>query len=252
MARQVEAYRQRFKALTVPELREAAKKRHLNTKGKKEQLLLRLSLWVRDQVASVSKEGTNSKESTEELFFDSSSTKLSLDVRNHEEEGEVSAQNDGFDSDEELELFHTAGDHCASDDSVSTPMDTVSGSVVRTQQGGHRNCSSSLLQMTLKDLFGYDSIRDGQEWAVSRCLAKQKTLLVSPTGYGKSMCYILPAALMSGICIVVSPLLSLIQVRPTVVPSLFRLRKFPDTNFLTRINYASFLLEFQLPHCQDP
>jgi len=70
---------------------------------------------------------------------------------------------------------------------------------------------SSTLQSTLKSQFGFEQFREGQEWAVNRCLAKQRSLLVAPTGSGKSLCYTLPACLMEGVCIVVSPLLSLIQ-----------------------------------------
>ena len=65
---------------------------------------------------------------------------------------------------------------------------------------------------TLRSVFGHDDLRDGQEWAINRCLDRKRTLLVAPTGFGKSLCYALPATLMDGICVVVTPLLSLIQV----------------------------------------
>lgn len=69
------------------------------------------------------------------------------------------------------------------------------------------------VRMTLKSIFGHSSFREGQEWAVRRCLDEKRTLLVAPTGSGKSLCYSLPAALSDGVCIVVSPLISLMEVR---------------------------------------
>jgi ATP-dependent helicase YprA (DUF1998 family) len=68
------------------------------------------------------------------------------------------------------------------------------------------------LNAALKTLFGFKSFRDGQRWAVQRVLNNQRSLLVAPTGLGKSLCYALPAFLRSGMTIVVSPLVSLIQV----------------------------------------
>ena len=63
----------------------------------------------------------------------------------------------------------------------------------------------------LKKVFGYDSFRPGQEQIVSRLLAGQDVLAVMPTGAGKSICYQVPALLLPGITIVVSPLVSLMK-----------------------------------------
>lgn len=64
---------------------------------------------------------------------------------------------------------------------------------------------------TLKNIFGYDSFRPGQEDVVNALLAGQDVLAVMPTGAGKSICYQLPALLLPGITVVVSPLISLMQ-----------------------------------------
>ena len=63
----------------------------------------------------------------------------------------------------------------------------------------------------LKKVFGYDSFRPGQEDIVSRLLAGQDVLAVMPTGAGKSICFQVPALLLPGITIVVSPLVPLMQ-----------------------------------------
>src|SRR5438270_9455439 len=63
----------------------------------------------------------------------------------------------------------------------------------------------------LKRAFGYDDFRPGQEAAVSAVLEGRDTLVVLPTGGGKSVCYQVPAMLLPGLTVVVSPLISLMK-----------------------------------------
>jgi ATP-dependent DNA helicase RecQ len=63
----------------------------------------------------------------------------------------------------------------------------------------------------LKNAFGYDDFRPGQAKAIESVLAGDDTLVVLPTGGGKSVCYQVPALILPGLTVVVSPLISLMK-----------------------------------------
>lgn len=67
------------------------------------------------------------------------------------------------------------------------------------------------LEQSLKHFFGYESFRTGQRQIIEQALQRQDQLIIIPTGGGKSLCFQLPALLMPGLMIVVSPLIALMQ-----------------------------------------
>ena len=68
-----------------------------------------------------------------------------------------------------------------------------------------------MLKKELQKYFGFNSFLKGQEEVIHKVLDHQSTAAIFPTGAGKSLCYQLPAILLPGLTLVVSPLLSLMK-----------------------------------------
>ena len=66
-------------------------------------------------------------------------------------------------------------------------------------------------RQVLRDVFGFDGFRPGQEAAIGALLSGRSVLTVMPTGSGKSLCFQIPALITDGLTVVVSPLVALMQ-----------------------------------------
>ena len=64
----------------------------------------------------------------------------------------------------------------------------------------------------IRQVFGLADLRPGQQAVIDAVLAKRHTLAIMPTGAGKSLCYQVPAMLMPGMTVIVSPLIALMPL----------------------------------------
>ena len=222
VARRVKSYADnKFKSLTVPELRAETKKRGLKATGKKVELLTRLLVWVRDEIAD-----ENNTKAEAVMQCEETSLKF-CEIDSVDSDGEKSNDEESCSEDELVLLGDGTNERLLS----STLSANVGYPLFGTEFDGTNNIENDdilandeqiadesfadgvdiRLQNALCKYFNYTSFRPGQLWAIQRTLDHKRSLLVAPTGMGKSLCYALPAVLMDGLTIVVSPLLSLIQ-----------------------------------------
>jgi ATP-dependent DNA helicase RecQ len=75
----------------------------------------------------------------------------------------------------------------------------------------NQNLDISPMRRVLKDVFGFADFRPGQQTVMTALLAGRSVLAVMPTGAGKSLCYQVPALVLGGLTVVVSPLVALMQ-----------------------------------------
>lgn len=106
---------------------------------------------------------------------------------------------------------------------------------------------SEKIYEVLKKYWGYESFRDLQESIILNILNKKDTLAILPTSAGKSICFQIPGLIQEGICIVISPLISLMQDQVDILNSKGIKAQFLHSNLsFESINEIYFLCEKNL------
>ena len=156
---------------------------------------------------------------TEVILSDSEGDNDDDDDDDKEEEEEDEGDEEEEDSESDISLPQrkraAGGRRKAPPPPTGEGGEGMAGSDTGTYEGGSSGDSNprprDVIAHVLNNTFGHIGFRTGQRWAIERCVAGHRSLLVLPTGAGKSLCYMLPALLSDGLTIVVSPLISLMR-----------------------------------------
>eukprot|EP00946_MAST-07B_sp_MAST-7B-sp1_P000733 g733.t1 len=204
----MKSYIRRWSAMTVAELKVILKRKKLAVSGKKDELLERLKDAFRAQGDLVDKalglEALVNPEMTDNTC-------------NYDDSSGISLDDESGDSDSSDDLEFVDNSKSASDSTGLDPKNKQKLAVTAINQ----SISSSMdrAHRVLRQVFGFQWFRPSQKWGIERLLQGKSTLVIAPTGSGKSLIYQIPSFLLPGMTLVVSPLLSLIQDQLDSLPA---------------------------------
>eukprot|EP00946_MAST-07B_sp_MAST-7B-sp1_P003356 g3356.t1 len=210
----MESYIRRWSAMTVAELKVILKRKKLAVSGKKDVLLERLKAAFKAQGDLVDKalglEALVNPEITENTMSNTRSCDDSSGISLDDESGESdSSDNIEFVSDSESAL----------DGAELDPKNKQKLAVNATKPNLSISSNMDRAHRVLRQVFGFQWFRPSQKWGIERLLQGKSTLVIAPTGSGKSLIYQIPSFLLPGMTLVVSPLLSLIQDQLDSLPA---------------------------------
>ena len=195
--RKVREWKKRFGGMTIRELKDT-----YGAEGKrKEEIVKGLCRWVEEEIRKGGEGGTFREEIGEVV------EKVEVEVKEREDEegsegsleiegegklwvGEEKEEEDEEDEEGEFEIENAPSKTRSTTTTTSTPTSPLT---------------------VLREYFHHSSFLPGQAWAINRVLSSNSSFLVASTGGGKSLCYALPALILPGLTIVVSPLISLME-----------------------------------------
>ena len=106
--------------------------------------------------------------------------------------------------------------------------------------------SSAEIHSALNTYFGFDTFKDRQEEIVQSVLSGKDTLVIMPTGGGKSLCYQLPAIMQEGTAIIISPLIALMKNQVDSI------RGYSQNNDIAHFLNSSLNFLSQINFCNEP
>ncbi|TMW69508.1 hypothetical protein Poli38472_001664 [Pythium oligandrum] len=137
-------------------------------------------------------------------------------------------------------LFTSSETDGTSENAVET--DVHSAKLVPLDLSQSLKTQQRAMVTNLRLVFGHAAFRPGQEWAIRRVLERKRTMLVLPTGSGKSLCYQYPALFLPGVTIVVSPLISLMNDQYHNLPPVLKQQATcVTTSSASKAQYATFV-----------
>ncbi len=193
-AKRIESEKRKLLQLTVKELKIRLSRRNLPIKGKKDELIDRLVKSICEITTTAAQ--ANGLNANGDIYNSNNNSYSSSSDEDLEED------DSGMESDDSLELIE------------ATPALPPPSNVVNTKYQNSASNNSIVrrrLHELLEEKYGFKSYRKGQLWGIERTLKGESSLVVLPTGGGKSLIYQVAAMMSDGLTLVVSPLLSLMR-----------------------------------------